>query len=196
MGLYPLNPAMGQTIQTHAPGEHQDLGWLAHVAWAAPAAAAAASVLASTALANGAVTTVTAGITDPDCPRALSVTGNQATVAGNVVITGTNDAGEAITETIVAAGVGTIPGTKAFKTVIQIELPPRAAAGDAISVGVTDLLGLPYRLAHDTVLLAFLNHAREAVLPTVAVDSAHIEGNTCDLNSALTGDPVDVYLVV
>ncbi|MFX8824862.1 hypothetical protein ABTM64_20130, partial [Acinetobacter baumannii] len=58
------------------------------------------AVLADTAMANGATTLVTAGITQPDVPRNLTVTGNASTVAGNVVITGTNQAGETITETI------------------------------------------------------------------------------------------------
>lgn len=195
-GFYPYNPRLGQRIQSDAKGLVADQAFLAHVEWANPAPADVDAVLAATALADGAVTVVAAGLTNPDVPRALSVTGNTATVIGNVVIEGTNIAGEVITETIVANGANTVLGTKAFKTVTKVTLPARGAAGDTISVGVCDKLGLPYKLEHDTVLLAALNNVREAVAPTVTVSATELESNTVDLNSALNGGPVDVYLLV
>ena len=63
-------------------------------------------------------------------------------------------------------------------------------------MGTTDALGLPYKLAHNTVLEAYLNNAKEAVAPTVAVSATALESNTVDLNSALNGKAVDVYLFV
>jgi len=67
---------------------------------------------------------------------------------------------------------------------------------DTISVGWGDKLGLPYKLPHDTVLVAYLDNAREDTAPTVATDEDNIEGNTVDLESALDGSAVDVYLIV
>jgi hypothetical protein len=58
-------------------------------------------VHAAVTLANGETTTVTTGITDPDVPRILSVTGNDENVAGDVVFTGTNIDDEEITMFIV-----------------------------------------------------------------------------------------------
>ena len=69
-------------------------------------------------------------------------------------------------------------------------------AYDTVSVGWGDKLGLPYKLAHNTVQQTFLNNTKEGTAPTVATDVANIEGNTVDLNSALAGQVVDVYLLV
>jgi hypothetical protein len=194
--MYPYNHKMGQRIQTNAPGVACDRGFIAHMVYADPAAAAVDSVLAATALADGATTEVTEGITNPDYPRAVQIKGNQAGVAGDVVIEGTNYADDAITETIAADGANAVAGTKAFKTVTKITLPALVGAGDTISVGLTDKLGMPYKLAHNTVLAAYLNNVKEGTAPTVAVSSSAVESNTIDLNSALDGNQVDVYLIV
>ena len=69
-------------------------------------------------------------------------------------------------------------------------------AYDKVSVGFSDILGLPYMLSHNTVLYAFLDNAKEATAPTVTLDADDIEGNTIDLNSALDGHVIDVYLLV
>lgn len=196
MGFYPFNPALGQEIQTDIPGTNVDRAFVAHVSWATPAAADNDAIHAAVPLADGETTTVTTGITNPDVPRALSITGNAATATGNVVITGTDIEGNALTETIVSTGAATVNGTKAFKTVTQIVLPARGAVADAISVGISDKLGLPYKLAANTVLAAALNNVREATAPTVAVSDTVIAGNTVDLNSALDGSRVDAWLLV
>jgi len=68
-------------------------------------------------------------------------------------------------------------------------------ADDQVSVGTTDALGLPYRSAHNTVLAAYLDNTKDAG-PTVTVSATALESNTVDLNSALNGKAVDVYLFV
>lgn len=151
------------------------------------------AVLADTAMANGATTLVTAGITQPDVPRNLTVTGNASTVAGNVVITGTNQAGEVITETIVASGTATIVGNKAFATVTSILLPAYASAGtERIRVGTGAKLGLPVSIGRDSVVAAFLGGVRESTRPTVTFSLTARESNTVTLNSALNGSAVIV----
>lgn len=113
----------------------------------APVVGDSVRTLAATLLVQTVVKTVTTGITNPDYPRNLVVKGNDANVTGNVVITGTDALDAALTETIVASGTSVVVGTKAFKTVTSIVLPPYNTAGtETISVGVGVKLGLPVRI--------------------------------------------------
>jgi hypothetical protein len=196
--MYPYNHKMGQIIQTNVSGVSCDRGFIAHYQVSAAAAVAASdnAVHAAITLAVGQTTTVTTEITNPATPRALRIKGNQVGITGNVVITGTNYADEVITETIAANGVNAVEGNKAFKTVTQIVVPAQTTAGDTISIGFNDKLGLPYKLAHNTVLAAYLDNAKEGTAPAVAVSATALESNTVDLNSALNGKVVDVYLIV
>lgn len=306
-GFYPYNHKLEQEIQTDVTGVTADRAFVAHVNWADPAAATSDAI--KTITLGAAAQTITTGITNPDYPRALAVDGNVAGIAGNVVIAGTNYAGEAITDTIALDGTTSKPGTKAFKTVTSITVPAQthtpvrqvetativgtitkegtatvtvtsalydepvvmhvavaladdaaAVAGkirsyivpiladeftvsgegasvvltavapaandptlniaytngtcegltpddtsdnttagvvaDIVTIGTTDVLGLPYKLAHNTVLEAYLNNAKEAVAPTVTVSTSAVESNTVDLATALNGNAVDVYLIV
>lgn len=67
---------------------------------------------------------------------------------------------------------------------------------DIVSVGWNDVLGLPFKLAHNTVLATYLGNTLEATAATVTTDVDEIEKNTIDLNSALDGHAVDIYLMV
>lgn len=120
----PLNPQRALKLKTDA-GTLVDQAYPAHFYHAAPGALNAAGILALTAL-GAALQNISAGITDPDVPRALSIVANLAGVTGNVIITGKNYAGEAITETIALNGVTTVNGTKAFKEVDSIQLPAQS----------------------------------------------------------------------
>jgi len=86
---------------------------------------------------------ITTDITSPAVPRAMRIKGNQAGVAGNVVITGTNYTGKEINEVIAANGDTEVDGDKAFKTITKITVPPLVGDGNSISVGWNDKLGLP-----------------------------------------------------
>ncbi len=247
---------------------------------------------------------------NPAVPRALSIVSNKVGISGNVVITGTNYAGEEITETLALNGTTTRNGAKAFRDISSISLPVQtntpvkqvetatasgtatedadeevtvtsalfeedevvvvaiadedtaaeiagkirvalaanavvsehfdvsgettaiiftaklpaandatlniAIAGDVagvdaaassadttagvdfdkVSVGWNDILGLPYQLAHNTVLKAYLNNTLEGTDPTVVVNADDLESNTIKLNSSLDGNDVDIYLIV
>lgn len=200
-GFYPVNPEKGQVLQGYAPATATthptvDQAFVARYA-KTPAAAAAASVKAAFTLLNGATSEETTGIINPDVARNLTITGNQASITGTVVITGTNEAGETITESIVANGTATVAGNKAFKTVTKVLYPARNNSGDTLSVGVGSKLGLIHRLACNTVVFACLNGVREGTAPTVAVSATAVESNTVTLNSALPGSqPVDIYYLV
>lgn len=195
--MYPYNFKRGQRIQTNVDGVACDRGFLAHFQVTADAAVAASNTGVRAAITlTGAVQVITAGITSPAVCRALQIKGNQAGVADNVVIEGTNYAGETIIETIAANGSTVVEGNKAFKTVTKITVPVLVGAGDTISVGWNDKLGLPYKLAHNTVVAAIRNNVREVTAPTVTVSATAMESNTCKLASALAGTIVDVYLIV
>jgi hypothetical protein len=90
----------------------------------APDAASATAVHAAANLAADAQD-VASNITNPDIPRIVTVKGNVSGIAGNVVITGTNIAGAAKTDTIALNGTSEVLGVKAFKTVTNINLPAR-----------------------------------------------------------------------
>ncbi len=115
------------------------------------AGAATAVHAAITAVATGNIV-VTTGITNPDVPRALSVT--PGGTAGNiidsrVVITGTNSEGKVITDNfqVPAASTTVINGNKAFMTVTSILIPQQSAGGGVtFSIGTTNKLGVFHRL--------------------------------------------------
>lgn len=197
MNLYPQDRTE-QKINTDVAGLGIDRGFIGHFQVSATNATAgsATNVLAATALTAAAQVIIT-NITNPSVPRNVRIVGNAAGITGNVTVKGTNFKGDVINEVIALNGVTAVEGNKAFKTVTEIDLPIQTHAGtDTVSVGTGEKLGLPYKLAHNTVLSAFLDNAKEATAPTVTVDSANIENNTVDLSSALSGKVVDVYLIV
>ena len=196
--MQPYKPKMGQVIKTDAGGA-VDRGFIAHYTIAAADAVAAAVdyIEASTVLLAAPITIAVADIdAQPPTPRVLSITGNAATVAGNVVITGTDANGDALTDTIAANGADTVLGAKAFATVTQIVLPVAVHPADEISVGISDRFGIPYMLPHNTVLLILNN----AVVTTVAAGSSFsatvLADNFIDPTAALNAAQVDVYLIV
>lgn len=195
--LSPFN-IIGQTISTDSSKVSVAQGFLAHIEIGATSAAAASnnSVLSAKGLTTAAQV-ITTGITNPSVPRNISITGSATGIAGNVVIKGTNYNGDSISETIALSGTSTVEGAKAFKTVTEIDLPIKTnASGDSISVGLGEILGLPYKLSKNTVLEAFVDNTKESTVPTVVTNASTLESNTIKLNTALSGKAVDIYLIV
>jgi len=109
--------------------------------------ASATYVLNARALtASGETITSTDLDAQPDNYRCLTLTGNQATVAGDVSITGHDWAGHTITQTTTVSGTATFTQSKPFKTVLSVTLPALVAASDAVSIGISNRLGLARRL--------------------------------------------------
>lgn len=193
--MYPYNHKMGQKLQTDVSDIIADRGFVAHITFLAPTAQSILAILPATALTSTSQT-ITSGINNPDVPRSLKVKGNAVGITGNVVITGTNIAGEIITETIALNGDTEVLGNKAFKTITSIQLPPETNVGtDTVSVGTANKLGLPYKLERNTVIAAYRDNVKEATAPTVATNISAIEDNTVLLSSALNGTNVDIYLI-
>jgi hypothetical protein len=200
MAMTPYNPFMGQLIKTNAGGS-VDRAFIAHYTIAAASAVAAGTATVKTAvtLADGATTTVLAAAltAQPPTPRVLSVTGNAATAVGDVVITGKDAAGAALTETIVSTGAATVVGAKAFASITSIVFPARGAEADTISVGTSDKFGIPYLLPFAGAVLAIINAGTATTVAATSSFSATVlADNFIDPTAALAGAQIDVYMLV
>ncbi len=124
MTLPGYNHKFGQKIMTDIEGVDIDRAFLAHYHIAAADAVEGSSDGVHAAMNLGAAKqTIKTGITNPAVPRNIRIDGNVSGITGVVKITGTNFAGEAITENITANGQTAKDGLAAFKTVTEIELP-------------------------------------------------------------------------
>lgn len=168
------------------------------------AAGTATAILASTSLSSSAATSVTSGLSDPDVPRALSVTvgGTASSVnTGQVVVTGTNIEGKVITESFIMtiATTGVINGTKAFRTVTQVDAPKQAGSGVTITVGTRNVLGINHRLFNQntTVKVYSATTVYGALTlqgaPTVVANESSISQNT--VQPATTPDGSTFYVI-
>jgi len=109
-----------------------------------PAVKSATATKAAFTLLVGAQPGITAGITQPDVPRTMTVKGNDANVTGNVVIHGTNFADAVVTDTIALNAATEVLGLVAFKTVTSIDFPAYAVAGtETVSIGRGAGIGFP-----------------------------------------------------
>jgi hypothetical protein len=149
-------------------------------------------------LGSGGPQVVTTGITNPDVPR--NITATSAGTAGDikavqVTVTGTDYEGNALTETLPVFTVDsatTVVGSKAFRTVTSYSVPAMDGTGATVAIGTGSKLGLPTKLAVNTVKAAYLNGTKEGTAPTVTVSSTDVSSNTASLNSALNGNAVIV----
>jgi hypothetical protein len=202
MGLYPFNTNWARQAQSDSPGIKTVLGSGVMYTPGSPALDDVDYFVASANMKNGAYTLAH---TAPDVgARNVTVTQTITNAVedtnGTITVTGTNLAGEAISEVITPNGGATVAGAKAFATITSIVGAGWVIGGadaDTITVGFGALIGLPDKLTDTAqVLCASLNNVREGTHPTVTVDSANLEGNTVGLNSALAGTPVKIYYIV
>lgn len=131
-----------------------------------------------------------------DMPYARNITAVCSdTQTGNMVVTGTNINDDAITETIALTSAVAAAGTKAFKTVTNINLPIKVGS-ETINVGWGDKIGVPFLLgaaADRPMVEVTLNGVIEATAPTLTADADELEKNLIDLNSALDDTEVCIY---
>ena len=194
MSIAAMNPFMGELIQTSAPGITCSWCQLA-LFEETPLAVSDTAVLASTPLTASSQNLIT-GFNNPDVTRNIVIKGAISVSTGNVVVTGTDFAGNSITETLALSGTTEVDGAKAFATITEIGLPVSAGSGDGVSVGVGSKLGLPFTLTKNTVLKTFNNNVLETTEPTVEVDPINISNNTITLASTLDGNAVAVYVII
>lgn len=207
MSWYPFNPLLGQVMQTGVPGVAIDMGYIAHIKFAGTDAVALDTdgIHAAVACSATELVTVSTNFVNPKIPRNVTATVASTTVgnikAVKVKVYGTNYLDEAISEELpvfTADTAGSVTGNKAFKTVTKVEIPAMDGADVTVAIGFGDKLGLPYKLAHNTVIAGrtYLDNIVESNEPTVAVSATAIESNTIILNSALNGKDVDIYIIV
>jgi hypothetical protein len=162
----------------------------------APAAVSAVAVHAAITL-GAAAADVTTAINAIDFPRNVTIKGNAGGIAGDVVITGTNVAGDEITETIALNASSEVLGTKAFASVTNIHVPAKTnGSGDTVSIGWGKVLGLPQIVYNAAFLLVKLFDG-STDSGSLTVDSDEVEKNVFALNGSPNGAKlVDlVYLV-
>ena len=184
----------GQKIK--AEGGPVDMAFLAHIELSADQTVAADSDGIITITMGTSKKTVSSGFEDMPAARNLTVVGSAAGITGTLKVTGTNIAGETIEESFTLSGTTPQTGSKAFASVTKVEVPARNAADDAVDIGWGVKFGIPYKLALNTVLAAFINGSKEATAPTVAVSTSALESNTISFNTSPSGKETHYYLIV
>lgn len=120
-----------------------------------------------------------------DVPRNIIETGVAATVAHTLTVTGLDEYGNKVVETITGAvGAVTVAGKKAFKRITSIAVS--GATTGAITVGWGDVLGLPLFLQDSDFVL------KEIAGDAAAAAGAFVNGDESE-PSATTGDVRGTY---
>jgi hypothetical protein len=171
-------------------GTHGGRIRLGQIAWyeAAPAVGTATAVHAAVTLAPDDPTLVTQGFTQPDVPRLLTLKGNAASVAGEVLITGADANNHALTETVTLNGTAVVTTTQAFARVFTVKLPARGASSNTVSVGTANVLGLTHALSIDVRLSTTFDGALDA--GTLATDAHEVSKNLFTPAGTLDGAKV------
>lgn len=89
-------------------------------------------------------TLVSSGVATLDVPRTVSITSGADDRGNTFTVTGEDEYGYPLVEQITGPNITTVNGAKAFKKVSKVEIDG-AAVGN-ITVGTSDLLGLPWAL--------------------------------------------------
>jgi len=148
-----INDLVYGSIPTPAVGTVSNMSAVKYTT--SPAIGSATATKAALLLTVAAQTGVTAGITQPDYPRIVTVKGNGANVTGNVVVHGTDINGTIISDTISSNGASEVLGALAFKTVTSIDYPTYAVAGtESISIGRGNKIGFPVAIPNTSLVLA------------------------------------------
>jgi hypothetical protein len=124
-----------------------------------PAASATTGWLAS--LAGNSATLAFTISAQPDKPRNIAIAFAASWDGGNVVVTGTDQFGNAVSETIVAVAASTVVGNVAFKTITSAVKTAVGAAAAAATGGPGSKLGIARSLT-STAGLLFVTSVPEA----------------------------------
>lgn len=147
-------------------------------------AAAQAIAGAQNALINGLL--ASNGVATMDIPRGLEVdSSDNGDTTQTVLITGTDFYGRAQSELIALNGTTAVAGTKTFKTVISAAVS--AAMAGNLTIGTTDVLGLPYRVNSRNYVLTAWDGAFVTTGTFAAADATAATTTTDDVRG--TYDP-------
>lgn len=152
------------------------------------ATASTTAVMAATNAATSPVT-VTSGLTNPDVPRNLTVTGGGTTAQildSLVTVNGYNIEGKPISEAFRFAATtgGTITGVKAFKTITSVVIGQQGGVAPTFAVGTGNKLGVNHNLFNQqTTVKVYTQSAAYGAYslqnaPVVIANEQNIENNT------------------
>ena len=139
---------------------------------------------------------------EADIARGVSVVSAGAgDTTQTVTVTGTDHWGQAVRETITLNGTTTVNSKKAFLTVTTAAMS--AATAGNVSLGTSDVLGLPYRAASkDDVVRVSVGGAWDdsatvvaGVDTTPSATTGDVRG-TVDTNAACNGSTVTVWMAI
>jgi len=189
MSWYPHNPAAAQKIQGVSGTTPCDEAFIAHET--IKAVLGATKTIHATLTCGEAAVDVVSAITQPDVARNLVVTGN-AGADEKITITGTNLAGEVISEEFTMSGATPQVGAKAFKTVTKIHTPIGTHTA-AIVCG--NVLGLINKISGAVMLKSLFEAAADS--GTLVTSTTALESNTYAPAGTLDGTKlVDLYYLV
>ena len=157
-----------------------------------PAALSATAVCAAQAVAAAGNATIngasaTGGVATFDVARNVSIVSSSASdTTQTVTVTGTDYYGQAQTSRLTINGTTTVNGLKSFKTITQVAVS--AVFVGNLSVGSTDIFGLPYRVTDAGYLL------RTGWNNTVADNAGTFTAADTATASVTTGDVRGTFL--
>lgn len=136
---------------------------------------------------------ITTGITNPDYGRNVTVTcTNNDAPSGNVTVTGNlADGTTAQTDVITVTPGATIAGIKAFVAVTNINVPAGIPAGDFVSVGIGDVIGLPNSINAESDIY---NKTVDGVNEFDEISgNANTTNNTLDCVTIVQNEDITIY---
>lgn len=158
-----------------------------------PETASATAVCAAQAVAGAGNATIngasaSGGVATFDVARGVNVDSTDAgDTSQTVTVTGTDYWNQAQTETIALNGTTAVAGKKAFKTITQVAVS--AALTGNLTVGSTDVFGLPYRVTDAGYIL------RSGWAGALADDAGtFVAADTTSPATATTGDVRGTYV--
>jgi hypothetical protein len=160
----------------------------------APAATDVAAYLASTALGVEAQT-IDEFDGQPDYPRQVMITAAADSMVGDIVLNGIDFFGEEITETISMADDGDTEyeSTLMYRELTSVEIPAATAPGDAIEIGSTEAINLPFIAGENTILLV----THDGVIDTEYSYNQDDDYDECWFapTSALDAKTINIYFI-
>lgn len=123
-----------------------------------------------------------------DVPRNLTITGSSG--SNHVcTITGEDEYGVTLVESITASGTSTVQGKKAFKRVVSMAVAA-GAASDTVDLGWGDVIGLPVAVTNaDQILAEFKDGSRIALTAAALTENSSSIGGTNDGDIPSLVDP-------
>jgi len=131
-----------------------------------------------------------------DTPRNVVAvaTDNSAVVAMTITITGKDQYGQTMTETLQITATGTektATGKKAFKQITKIDITSASdATGNTLNIGTGNVLGLPHRVDSNGLLLAIVDGALDADPTFAPADATTPSATTGDVRGTIEFDDV------